>query len=126
MIQTGSSQHWPDIKIIFSHAGGTMPFLIDRLERVFKNPGFAAKVPKGFLAEARRFWYDTAQTAHPASMYALRQVAPVSHIVFGTDYPFGDAVYDVKGLRNSGVFSAQELAAIDRGNIARILPRYRA
>ena len=126
MIQTGSSQRWPDIKMIFSHAGGTMPFLIDRLERVFKNPALAAKVPKGFLVEARRFWYDTAQTAHPASMYALRQVAPVSHIVFGTDYPFGDAVYVAKGLRNSDVFSAQELAGIDRGNIARILPRYRA
>jgi predicted TIM-barrel fold metal-dependent hydrolase len=53
-------------------------------------------------------------------------VVPVSHILFGTDYPFLTAAYHVAEIRKSGIFSAPELAAIDRGNAARLLPRYRA
>ena len=111
--------------MIFSHAGGTMPFLIGRFERISKGGPSVPPVPKGFTFEARRFWYDVAQTAHPGAMFALRQVAPVSHILFGTDYPFLTAAYHVEELRRSGVFSTQDRAAIDRGNAARLMPRYR-
>ncbi len=125
MIFSGSSARYPDLKMIFSHAGGTMPFLIGRFERISKGGPFAPPVPKGFTFEARRFWYDVAQVPTPGAMFALRKVAPVSHILFGTDYPFLTAAYHVEELRKSGVFSTQELAAIDRGNAAQLMPRYR-
>jgi predicted TIM-barrel fold metal-dependent hydrolase len=125
MVFSGSSSRYPDLRMIFSHAGGTMPYLIGRLERIAAVPPNAAVVPKGFRFEARRFYYDVAQTSQPGSLFALRNVMPVSHILFGTDYPFLTAALHVKELENAGVFSAQELQAIDRGNAARLMPRYR-
>jgi predicted TIM-barrel fold metal-dependent hydrolase len=59
-------------------------------------------------------------------MSALRKVVPVSPIVFGTDYPFRTSIEHVKGLKESGVFSTQELRAIERENPLRLLPRHRA
>jgi predicted TIM-barrel fold metal-dependent hydrolase len=49
-------------------------------------------------------------------MLALRQVVPVSQILFGTDYPYGTAGTVAKQLRESGVFDANEIAAIEHDN----------
>jgi len=78
--------------MIFSHAGGTMPFLKRATGDLAKTPQYATQLPKGFLAEAARFYYDTAQASNPAAMSALRKVVPVSQIVFGTDYPFRTSI----------------------------------
>ena len=123
---SGTSLKYPDIRMIFSHAGGTMPFLNERLINLAKTPQYAAQLPKGFLAEAARFYYDTAQASNPAAMSALRKVVPVSQIVFGTDYPFRTSLEHVKGLKECGIFSAQELRAIERENPLKLLPRRRA
>jgi predicted TIM-barrel fold metal-dependent hydrolase len=123
---SGTSLKYPDIRMIFSHAGGTMPFLNERLINLAKTPQYAAQLPKGFLAEAARFYYDTAQASNPAAMSALRKVVPVSQIVFGTDYPFRTSLEHVKGLKECGIFSAQEVRAIERENPLRLLPRRRA
>ena len=142
LIFSGATNRFPDIQWIFSHAGGTTPFLIDRFltgtaEEVV--PGIVTKgaggngvvgsnrpanVPKGVLHELRRMYYDTAQTANPISMNALRTLVPISQILFGTDFPFRTAVETGKGLTTCGVFNAQELEAIDRGNALRLLPRF--
>lgn len=46
-------------------------------------------------------------------------------IVFGTDFPFRTAGDHVKGLKDCGVFSSKDLAAIDRDNALKFLPRFR-
>jgi 6-methylsalicylate decarboxylase len=118
---SGMSQKYPDIRFIFSHAGGTMPFLIERFANLAKTPQYAAKFPKGFAAEAGRFYYDTAQASNAAAMSALRRVVPISQIVFGTDYPFRTSADHVSGLKNCGVFTPAELRAIEQENPARLL-----
>jgi predicted TIM-barrel fold metal-dependent hydrolase len=122
----GSSQRYPDIRFIFSHAGGTMPFLIERLVSLAKTPQYAAQFPKGYTAEAVKFYYDTAQASNPAAMSALRKVVPVSQIVFGTDYPFRTSLDHVKGLKDCGIFNASEIRAIERENSLKFLPRHRS
>jgi predicted TIM-barrel fold metal-dependent hydrolase len=72
----------------------------------------------------RRFYYDTAMSSNVIQMQALKTIAGVSQIVFGTDYPFGgDAAKHRQGLESSGL-SAEELTAIERGNAAKFLPKY--
>lgn len=123
---SGTSMRYPDIRFIFSHAGGTMPFLMERFVNLAKTPQYAAQLPRGFLAEATRFYYDTAQTSNPVAMAALRKIVPVSQIVFGTDYPFRTSIDHVKGLKECGVFSDRELRAIERENALKLAPRHRA
>ena len=124
IVFSGNAQKFRDISWIFSHAGGTMPFLIERFVRnAFLDPKAKATVPDGTLAELRRFYYDTAQTSNKGSMAALSAIIPVSQILFGTDYPYRTSIDHVKGLREAGVFTDEQLAAIERGNALKLLPR---
>ena len=62
IIFSGNARKFRDIRWIFSHAGGTMPFLIERFVRnPLLDPKAKATVPDGTLAELKRFYYDTAQ-----------------------------------------------------------------
>jgi predicted TIM-barrel fold metal-dependent hydrolase len=114
MMISGASSRYKDVRIIFSHAGGTMPFLEGRFIHLLER--YKKIAPDGFLAEARRFYYDVAQAAFPAPMAALLKVIPVSHVLFGTDYPYFGVTETVESLRACGVFSARDLAAIDHTN----------
>src|ERR1700722_2371135 len=101
-IELGTDTTRAIVRMVFSHAGGTMPYLYVRL---LKD---SAAVPNGFPTEAGRFYYDTAQAAGFPAMSALKHVVPMSHIVFGTDYPYISAAQTAKGLKDSGVFSDAE------------------
>jgi predicted TIM-barrel fold metal-dependent hydrolase len=72
--------------------------------------------------ELRRFYYDTAQAAHPYALASLLKLVPVSQVVFGTDFPYRTAADHVKGLADFG-FGPSELRAIERDNTVRLLPR---
>lgn len=122
----GSARKFTDMKIIWSHAGGTMPFLIERFDFNEKFPLQKKAAPDGFRAEAAKFFYDTAQTANPVAMSALRRVIPMSQIVFGTDFPFRTAAEHVRGLEQSKVFTAEELRAVYRDNPLKLLPQFGA
>jgi len=138
LLFSGTTTRFPDIVWIFSHAGGNMPFTIERFltgSSAEVVPGIVTKgtgndapknPPRGALYELRKMYYDTAQSSNPVAMEALRQVVPASQIVFGTDYWYRTAAETGKGLSTSKVFSEAELRAINRGNMERILPRYRS
>jgi len=119
----GTAARCRDIRFIFSHGGGTLPFLTERFVRLPQiNKNVAPRVPNGVEYELKRFYYDTAQAAHPMALASLTKVVPSSQIVFGTDYPYRTAIDHVNGLTAYG-FSASDLAAIDRENALRLIPR---
>jgi len=124
IVFSGNARRFPDIRWIFSHAGGTMPFLIERFVRnPLVDPKAKASVPDGTLAELKRFYYDTAQTSNKSAMSALAAIIPPSQIVFGTDFPYRTGIDHVKGLREAGVFTDEQIASIERGNALKLLPR---
>jgi predicted TIM-barrel fold metal-dependent hydrolase len=126
LVFSGAAARFHDMKIIFSHGGGTLPFLTERFLRLpVANKNLASRVPNGVEAELKRFYYDTAQAAHPYALASLTRLIPVSQIVFGTDFPYRTAIDHVKGLTDYG-FSANDLQSIDRDNALRLLPKLRA
>jgi predicted TIM-barrel fold metal-dependent hydrolase len=118
---SGSAARFPDVRLIFSHAGGTMPFLIERFDRWSQTPPYPQSVPAGFRAHARNFYYDTAQASNHTALTALKALIPTSHILFGTDYPFRTALEHVNGLAQSGVFTPREIRGIEREHALALL-----
>jgi 6-methylsalicylate decarboxylase len=80
-----------------------------------------AKTPRGFVAEAEKFFYDTAQVASRGAMLALREIVPVSQILYGTDYPFRSFDWTKEILAQGAVFDPDELAAVLARNAAALL-----
>jgi predicted TIM-barrel fold metal-dependent hydrolase len=124
MLFSGTFRRCPDIKIIWSHGGGTMPFLVERFIRMGKEQRYTHLMPQGFVAEAKKFFYDTAQVLHGAPLIALKHLIPLAQICYGTDYPWRYSDECVNGLVASGAFTAEELTAIDN-NAAALFPRFR-
>ena len=122
LLLTGTAARCADTRFIFSHGGGTMPYLLKRFTRLFAQPRLAGCVPKGVLHELKRFYYEVAQIEHPGAMLCLRELAPLSHILFGTDYPYRIPREIIDGLKRCGL-SEREWKAIDRNNALRLFPR---
>lgn len=122
---SGDAARFPDIRFIWSHAGGSAPFLAGRIDggsRAAKD-----RLPNGFMAEARKFFYDTAGAANAGAMASLLQLVTASQILFGTDFPPGGTSQEVARLLSElGMFNESALRAIDRENAVKLLPRLRA
>ena len=121
----GTAHRFPDIQWIFSHAGGTAPALMQRLNGLAARKDLAERVPNGVGYYMERFFYDTAMATSGPPLGALTKVVKPTQIVFGTDYPFSSSIAVATGLRQSGLFTAGELLGIERGNAERIMPRLR-
>ncbi len=126
IVFSGNAHKFPDINWIFSHAGGTMPFLSERLTLL---PTISPKLkqnfnPESVLAQLKRFNYDTAQASHPMALSSLMKLVDISRVVFGTDYPFRNSVDHVKGVR--AFFNEADAMAIERDNAVRLMPHLKA
>ena len=138
LISSGTAARYSNLRFIFSHGGGTAPYLISRIaggQAPYLREGGAlapgapaptpsANVPKGPIAELQKFYYDTASVENPVAMSGLRKLVPLSQILFGTDFPFGAAAQArVNALEASAVFTDTELQSVYRDNAMRLLPR---
>jgi predicted TIM-barrel fold metal-dependent hydrolase len=125
LIFSGASARYKDINFIFSHGGGVLTAVAERLRiQMVTTPPYKGKVTREMVdRELQRFYYDTAQVANEVTIQALAKLVPVSQIVFGTDFPYRTGAEHVSGL--TARFGAKELAAIDRTNALRILPAWR-
>ena len=123
VVFSGNARRYSDIRFIFSHAGGTLPLLIHRVEGWANNRKdlAAERFPEGVRAEFRRFYYDTASSDHPWTMMPLTKLVDTTQVVFGTDFPFRSAAATAKGLAEYG-FNPADLAAIGRGNALKLMP----
>jgi len=121
LLSSGTVTRCPDIRFIWSHGGGTVPYITSRLN------GLAQQLPKGLIYELQKFYYDTAQAFNPYTLPSFKKLVPPSHILFGTDFPLGggSGLAVSKGLTENGGFSESELRAIDRENALELLPRLR-
>lgn len=122
---SGSLDRYPDIRFIFCHGGGTIPFLAGRVSHSGSNRAFLSHVPKGIDYELRKLHYDIALAAFKPSLAALFAYVPMSQILLGSDYPFASIGQSIEGLNEMGLTEA-DLDAIYRGNPERLMPRLRA
>jgi predicted TIM-barrel fold metal-dependent hydrolase len=119
---SGDATKFPDIRFIWSHAGGSAPFLAGRIDGASGNAREA--LPEGFMAVAKRFYYDTAGAANRGALVSLRELVSTSQIMFGTDFPPGGTSAAVaKSLADTKLFSDAEMQAIGRDNAVRLVPR---
>jgi predicted TIM-barrel fold metal-dependent hydrolase len=123
---SGTATRCPNVRFIFSHGGGTLPFLTGRIVRLAEDRReLAARLPLGPVQELKRFHYELAQAVHPMALAALLKLVPVTQVLFGTDFPFRPAAEVVQGIAEHG-FGDADRRAIERDNALALLPRVRA
>jgi predicted TIM-barrel fold metal-dependent hydrolase len=92
MIFNGAKKRFSKINIISTHGGGTIPYLMTRietLERVFGPGDSRAHLSPTEIREGlASFYYDLTAATSAAQLFGLQQMVPLSHLVMGFDNPF--------------------------------------
>ncbi|KAK4180912.1 hypothetical protein QBC36DRAFT_228416 [Triangularia setosa] len=90
LITSNVIRDFPNVKIILSHGGGTLPFVANRIANLGADAGVLppGKTADEFLAEAKRFYFDLALTAFPGAMELVVGFAGRERVLYGSDYPF--------------------------------------
>jgi 6-methylsalicylate decarboxylase len=119
---SGDAAKFPDIRFIWSHAGGTAPFLASRIDGASRAA--TDRMPSGFMSTLKTFYYDLAGATNAGAVASLLQLVQPSQVLFGTDFPPGGAAADyVAAIRELKMFSEASLRAVERDNATRLIPR---
>jgi len=80
---SGVLEECADAKIVWSHLGGSLPMILDRIDRGYQRFSSCPHPPSHYL---RRCYFDTA-CSHGPALDCARATWGVNALVFGTDVP---------------------------------------
>jgi aminocarboxymuconate-semialdehyde decarboxylase len=86
MISGGMLSRYPDLRIGFSHGGGSFGLVLPRMMQGWRSIG-ADLYKESPLELARRLYYDNLVYDTPALKYLI-ELFGVEQLMIGTDYPF--------------------------------------
>ncbi|MCU1682578.1 MAG: metal-dependent hydrolase [Amycolatopsis sp.] len=121
---SGTLDRHPDLQLVLSHAGGTVPYLAQRLTYASTiTKAIGSRQPLDLLTSLGRLYYDTAMAANPHTLAGLTSFVETENILFGTDYPFmpeSTTAESVAGVVD--YFSHDTVHAVERLNALRLFP----
>src|SRR5712664_4121816 len=129
MVTTGAKKRFSNIKIISTHGGGTVPYLVNRiqmLEHAFGvGPGRLELSPEEVREGIASFYYDLTAATSEAQLGAILKLVPVSQLVMGLDFPlmpkstFAPAIADIGRYP---AFNNADLQSLSYRNAFRLYP----
>ena len=120
----------PKVKYIFSHAGGTIPYVATRFGIVDEMKVIEGAEERGLTADTlRRLYWDTALSWKDPVLQMLRSVVGIGQVLYGSDFPYlrrDLAVRSRVELEATAELIEAERAGILGSNTLRLLPRLAA
>ena len=127
LLYSGTLDRYSNLRLILSHAGGTVPYLTKRLTFGPTIGSYLkARAPQNLIASLRQLYYDVAMSASSYTLPSLQALVDPSHILFGSDYPFmpePGVADNVAGLADYDGFDQQAQWMIERENALALFPR---
>jgi 6-methylsalicylate decarboxylase len=124
LLYSGTLERCPDVRFILAHAGGTIPYLA---QRIAMGQVMLPGAPQGTLTYLKRLYYETALSTSPYALRALQELVDTSHILFGSDYPFAPEIATdlaIRGIEAYGGFDDGARALVERENALALFPRF--
>lgn len=115
---TGVLEECPEVKIVWSHLGGGLPMILDRIDRGYHRYSSCPHPPSYYL---RRCYFDTACTHGPA-LQCARATWGGNTLIFGSDVPHvpNTEKETLAALNNTG-WPKAELDDIFGGTLRRLM-----
>jgi aminocarboxymuconate-semialdehyde decarboxylase len=88
LIYDGVMDKCPGLKIAFAHGGGFIPYYSGRFDWMYAR-GTIKHVKADFSTYLKAFRYESV-VFDPAVLERLAEKVDTSHIMLGSDYPFGE------------------------------------
>jgi aminocarboxymuconate-semialdehyde decarboxylase len=117
----------PDVKYVFVHAGGTIPYLASRFAIVDEMNVIPRAQERGAFADTLpRLYWDTASAFSDPVLHMLRSVTGLGNVAFGTDYPYPRDSISIAGLhqlQHTAELDDDERRGVLGRSAARLIPR---
>jgi len=115
----GFLDRFPNLKLIASHAGAALPYLVGRLDICFDNMNACRTKTETRPSEyLRRIYYDSV-TYSPGALALCIEVGGADRVLYGSDYPHN--IGDMKGiLARVDALPAAQRDAVRGANAQRI------
>ncbi len=126
MLHSGAIERFANVRMIFSHAGGAMPYLAGRTAVLSqRNPNFVLRGEK-LVPALRNVFYDVTQSISAPTFAALSALAPAENLMFGSDCPFAKEPQVRAALTELDHLGLDRPARdrIERNNALRLFPRF--
>jgi predicted TIM-barrel fold metal-dependent hydrolase len=117
LLYAGALTRWPRISFIFSHGGGAVAMLAQRIVALAQMSG-SVDDP---LSQLAALYVDAVTTTSRPAFGAVVGFFGPDRIVFGSDYPYVPIEATAGGLRSLDL-DTDALEAIGAGNALRLLP----
>jgi predicted TIM-barrel fold metal-dependent hydrolase len=125
LVSSGTMRRFPDFKMIVSHGGGTLPFLVPRIARHTTRFARVPVTPDDILADFKTFYFDVTAVSHPHAIDALLAIAPKDRLLYGSDHPFmlpGAITAGVDFLAKTSKYDEATRRAVGYENAQRLFP----
>lgn len=116
LILTETPARYPNLKLVLSHLGGTLPWAAWRLSMLDDFPSADGGRREPVRDQLRRFYYDLALSASPEALQLAAEVVGTDRLLYGSDIPFAPAPFVEK---NTAAVDPN-LAARTRDNAQRL------
>ena len=91
LVLSGTRSRTPNVDMILSHAGGTLPFISERVVGSLIVPQIANSTTVNITqvaSEFARYYYDIALSGTSTQLNGLLDISSPSHVLMGSDYPY--------------------------------------
>ena len=103
IMRGGVLERYPDLKIITHHLGTLIPLMAGRINGFVSGQGTNGKLPmplkKAPIEYLKMFYVDTAEGMWKPAMGLAYDFYGPSHMLFGTDYPWGDTARIIENIK---------------------------
>ncbi|MDC0768569.1 amidohydrolase family protein [Streptomyces sp. HD] len=126
----GVPRRYPRMRMILPHAGGFLPYAAHRFALAARlpngeTPDGPRRTPEDFVTDLRRFYFDTAISAAPATLPSLLAFAAPERVLYGSDFPMLPEDWGTgfdTALDEYPHWDPGRLHAVNRGNAELLMP----
>lgn len=113
MITHNVLSRYPDLRVVVPHCGSYLPLAIPRMKALYpamQNAGLVGDVD--WEGQLSRLYYDLAGDPSLEIIKALLTITDISHILYGSDYPYmaADVLKRNLGILRMNLLNDEELA----------------
>lgn len=120
LVLAGMFDRFPDLKVVVSHVGGLLPFIIGRIDYQSMNrPGGMGRLTVPPREHLRKLYVDSVCLWPPALRLGV-EFFGADHMMFGTDTPHWPMESSVETLRAAGLPASAE-RLVGHGTAAALL-----
>ena len=124
LIFTGTLTRYPDIAWVFTHGGGALPLVAERMEHfrtlLFGEDPSAPSVQQ----QVSRLWFDIAGTPFPRQVPVLIDAFGPDRLLYGSDYcwtPQAGVGYQIASVAAARLAGIDDVRALTTRNARRLL-----